>query len=227
MRRVLVVTAVDPERDAVLAGLGPLGRALDVRDLDKPDGGTGGVDVLTGGVGAAASATTTALALARAGFSGHRYDLVISAGIAGGFPGRAGLGDTVLGSSSVAADLGAQTPDGFRSVTALGFGSDTFAARTDVFGDPGDWIVGAILTVATVTGTAVRGDELLLRHPDAVAEAMEGFGVASAAAATGTGFAEIRTVSNPVGPRDRAGWRIPDALAALSKAATRVGTLVG
>jgi futalosine hydrolase len=52
-----------------------------------------------------------------------------------------------------------------------------------------------------------------------VAEAMEGFGVATATARVGLPFAEIRAISNPVGPRDRAGWRIPEALAALERAA--------
>ncbi|MEU8351332.1 futalosine hydrolase, partial [Streptomyces sp. NPDC048845] len=56
------------------------------------------------------------------------------------------------------------------------------------------------------------------RHPGAAAEAMEGFGVAEAAAAHGVPVLEIRAVSNPVGPRDRAAWRIPDALAALTAA---------
>jgi futalosine hydrolase len=47
---------------------------------------------------------------------------------------------------------------------------------------------------------------------------MEGFGVAEAAAAHGVPVLEIRAVSNPVGPRDRAAWRIPDALRALRAA---------
>jgi futalosine hydrolase len=40
-------------------------------------------------------------------------------------------------------------------------------------------------------------------------------------------FVEVRTVSNLVGVRDRAAWRIPGALTALSEAARAVGTLVG
>jgi futalosine hydrolase len=47
---------------------------------------------------------------------------------------------------------------------------------------------------------------------------MEGYGVACAAALSGAGFAELRTVSNPVGPRDRAAWRIREALDALTAA---------
>jgi futalosine hydrolase len=69
-----------------------------------------------------------------------------------------------------------------------------------------------------VTGSAARAAELHARHPGALAEAMEGFGVAEAAVAHGTPVAEVRSVSNPVGPRDRAAWRIGDALAALTEA---------
>ena len=58
--------------------------------------------------------------------------------------------------------------------------------------------------MSTVTGTAEGLARILARYPEAVAEGMEGFGVATAAAQAGVPFAELRTVSNPVGPRDRA-----------------------
>jgi futalosine hydrolase len=78
-----------------------------------------------------------------------------------------------------------------------------------------------------VTGTAARATDLAERHPDAVAEAMEGFGVATAAALHGIAFMEVRTVSNLVGPRDRSAWRIGPAMAALTTAARALATLVG
>jgi futalosine hydrolase len=52
-----------------------------------------------------------------------------------------------------------------------------------------------------------------------VAEAMEGYGVACAAQAAGLPFAELRTISNPIGPRDRAAWRLREAFSALTEAA--------
>jgi futalosine hydrolase len=52
---------------------------------------------------------------------------------------------------------------------------------------------------------------------------MEGFGVASAAALAGLPFAEVRTISNLVGPRDRSAWRISAALAALTLAGRALG----
>ena len=76
--------------------------------------------------------------------------------------------------------------------------------------------MGPVLTVTTVTGTADGTARLLSRYPDAVAEAMEGFGVATAAAQAGVAFAEIRTISNLIGPREQNLWRIADALQTLT-----------
>ncbi len=70
--------------------------------------------------------------------------------------------------------------------------------------------------MSTVTGRASTAQALLERFPDAVAEAMEGAGVAAAASGAGVQFGEVRAISNIVGPRDRDAWRIPQALAALS-----------
>jgi futalosine hydrolase len=42
--------------------------------------------------------------------------------------------------------------------------------------------------------------------------------VAEAAARLGVPALELRTVSNAVGPRDRAAWRIGEALGALERA---------
>ncbi|MET9436134.1 futalosine hydrolase [Streptomyces sp. NPDC006551] len=151
------------------------------------------------------------------------YDLVVSAGIGGGFQPLAALGSVVVSDAIVGADLGAQTPDGYLAVEELGFGRSVHqvpewltarisAALTD---GAQRHTVGPVLTVSTVTGTAERAAELARRHPGAAAEAMEGFGVAEAAAAHGVPVVEIRAVSNAVGPRDRAAWRIGQAMDSL------------
>ncbi|MFE7529007.1 futalosine hydrolase [Kitasatospora sp. NPDC057542] len=217
--RLLVVVAVAAEAEAVLRGL-PGGAAA----LPLP-GGTlhraeqVPVDVLAAGVGPAASAAAASAALAA-----HPYALAVSAGIAGGFAPHAPVGATVLADAIVAADLGAETPGGFADVTELGFGTvrhtpppAAVALAAQALGGPG-LTVGPVLTVSTVTGSARRAAELAARHPGAAAEAMEGFGVAEAAARYGVPALELRTVSNPVGPRDRAAWRIAEALAALERA---------
>ncbi|MFB6839402.1 futalosine hydrolase [Streptomyces sp. NPDC056361] len=242
VHRILIVTAVAAEADSVSAGLGLSG--LDGPEhLPLPGGfalrrhtdGAVRADVLTGGVGpaAVAAATGTALACAAPGFAGGGYDLVVSAGIAGGFPPVAPIGTVVVSDSVVAADLGAQTPDGYLTVEELGFGRSAHPVAKALTGRLSAALgagglahtVGPVLTVSTVTGTAGRAAELAGRHPGAAAEAMEGFGVAEAAAAYGVPVVEIRAVSNAVGPRDRAAWRIGEALGALRGAFALLSTV--
>lgn len=187
--RLLVVTAVDAERDAI----------------DLPD-------VVAGGIGPAESAAATSAALARGGF-----DLVISAGIAGGFaPLR--IGDIAVASTIAFADLGVETPAGFEPLSAAKANYEVAPKLAVELADRTGGHLGTIVTVATVTGTAAAAESLLARYPDLVAESMEGAGVAAAAARHGVAFAEIRAISNAVGPRERASWRVEQALAALGAA---------
>ncbi|MGD6744119.1 futalosine hydrolase [Streptomyces sp. BH106] len=201
--RVLIATAVPAERDAVAGAL-----------HDHPT-----LDVVAVGVGPAAAAAGTATALTKAELAGSPYSLVVSAGIGGGF--TAAPGAVLVADAITVADLGAETAEGFVPVTELGFGTVTHTPPESLVRDlasAASATVGTVLTVSTVTGTADRAALLAQRHPGAVAEAMEGFGVAEAAAAHGVPVAEIRAVSNAVGPRDRDAWRIGDALAALASA---------
>jgi futalosine hydrolase len=209
------------------------------------------VVVEAAGVGEAATAAVTARRLAEAEARGEPFEAVICAGIAGGFADKVPVGGLAVATESVAADLGAASPDGFIPLDELGFGT----ARRTV--DPGLFeqlraalpgaAVGAILTVATVTGTVEMVQAAQKRHPGAVAEGMEGFGVATAVAlhndaarrpheggaarggrqepATGprrVAFAEVRAISNVVGPRDRSAWQIAPALGALRNAFARL-----
>lgn len=202
MSRLLIVTAVQAERDAITAA----------------------VPVLVGGVGPAAAAAATSAALAVAAHEGTPYDVVISAGIGGGFTPLV-AGDLAVASAIVFADLGAETAAGFRPISALGFGIDRYEVDPTLavqLAEVTGGHLGAILTVATVTGTAATADALSEHHPDAVAEAMEGAGVAAAAVQHGVAFAEIRAISNLVGPRDRDAWQIPAALAALGSAVAAI-----
>ncbi|GHH69087.1 Futalosine hydrolase [Streptomyces sulfonofaciens] len=242
--RILVATAVVPERDAVakafagparpcvLPGAALLSLADDAADdppagmrTDAPPAGRTAPaarwDLLAAGVGPASAAAGTGAALTAAALAGDPYGLVVSAGIGGGFAPAAPPGCLVVADAITAADLGAETPDGFLPVTALGFGTTTHAVPASLVAAAAaalPAVVGTVLTVSTATGTASRAAELRGRHPGAVAEAMEGFGVAEAAAAHGVPALEVRAVSNPVGPRDRAAWRIKEALAALTEA---------
>ncbi|NOU77215.1 futalosine hydrolase [Paenibacillus sp. LMG 31458] len=205
--RVLVMTAVAPERDAVQRGLGHDSR----------------FEFALAGVGIAAAAVNGAIELAKA-----EYDLVIIAGIAGGFVGQAEIGSLVVASEIIAADLGVELLDGFSSLDELGFGSTRVGVAADVAERVTAALLAAglpaqmapVLTVATATGTAATAAALAARVPGAAAEAMEGFGIATAAQQRGVQVLEIRAISNAVGPRDRDAWRIGDAFKALEAASS-------
>jgi futalosine hydrolase len=200
---ILVVTAVEAEADALRRGV-PAGAK---------------VQVVAAGVGVGAAAAETAWLLAS---HPGRYGTVVSAGIGGGFVGRIDVGAIAVAARSVAADLGADGPDGFLPLDELGFGATSRPATALAI--PGA-IAGAIVPVSTATGPAARAADLAARHPDAVAEGMEGFGVATACARAGVAFAEVRTVSNAVGPRDRGSWRMREALDALAPVGEFLATL--
>ena len=211
-RKILLVTAVDVEKEAVLRGLHKGAGAAAAERFT----------VIAGGVGPAMAAASTAAALACGD-----YALVISAGIGGGFAhAGAAVGSLVVASAMIAADLGAETAEGFLSVDELGFGSARVAADaalapslTAALRAGGLAVVhGPIVTVSTATGTAETAAVLAARYPGAAAEAMEGYGAAVAARMHGIPAIELRAVSNAVGPRDRSAWRIPEALAALEEA---------
>lgn len=207
--RVLVLTAVDAEREAVAAGLAAAGAP------------GGGAEVVAVGVGPAAAAARAMHTMLTACGAGRRPGLVVSAGIGGGFAPAAPVGSLAVARTIVAADLGVRTGEGFTPVAELGFGRGEHyppAGLSRAVADALGAAYGPVLTVGTVTGTAERAAELAARHPGAVAEGMEGFGVAEAAAQLGIPVLEIRAVSNAVGPRDRAAWRIGEALAALTAA---------
>lgn len=205
--RVLIMAAVSVEKEAIMRGLH----------------GDSRFDVMVAGVGPAAAAASTAKALSAA-----KYGLVVSAGIGGGFPGKAEVGSLVVANEIVAADLGVETPDGFRSLDELGFGATRVGVDANLVTRLMEALStaglqvnsGPVLTVSTATGTAETAFKLAERVPGASAEGMEGYGVAIAAHDHGVPTIEIRAISNPVGPRDRDSWRIGQALGALEAAST-------
>ncbi|SDY76034.1 futalosine hydrolase [Thermoactinomyces sp. DSM 45892] len=206
--RVLVVTAVELERKAVLRGLGQE---------------NGRVKVIAAGVGPVTSAVQTTLELVK---NQKPYDLVIIAGVAGGFVGRADVGHIVVASQIRSGDLGAESLKGFISIDELGFGSGAVEVDEKMTkriyqtliqaGAPVS--IGPILTMNTTTGTKETAKRLIANYPEARAEAMEGFGIATAAQKMNIPVCEIRTISNLVGPRDRDAWKLEDALLRLEEA---------
>jgi futalosine hydrolase len=219
---ILIVSAVDAERDAATRHLEPtgpisVGHYAGVTFITP----AGPVHAFSCGVGPVAAAITTATLLAVE----PSYDVVINAGIAGGIKGRIAIGDVVLATIATFADLGVRTDDGFLTVRDMGLHHDSSLALgdqrlVDRVSAARQLAVGEVLTLACMTGTEPDAEELARRHPRALAEAMEGFAVISAT----RGYdhvrfvAEVRAISNIVGRRDRSTWNIPLAFDALAEA---------
>ena len=224
---VLVICAVAAERNAIVRNLGAP-RPIEVAGLTgfSVDTAAGELHVFDSGPGPVAAAISTAMLLAH----GAAHDLIVSAGIAGGFRGRADIGDVVLADQVIAADQGALTDEGFSTLRDLGLPGDGGYAvgnldhRARLASGSYRLLAGDILTLSCMTGTDARAAELAARYPRAVAEAMEGYGVIEAIrrddARTGRDipFAEIRAISNIIGRRDRSTWNIPLAFSALANA---------
>ena len=215
MSSILVVTAVVEELAAIAGAFYCQAGPSSPYPTETAATSAGDVVIMAGGIGMAAAAAATAYALGR-----ESFDAVISMGIGGGFDGRASTGDVVVATTSVACQLGADSPDGFQTFGELGLLDTGIAtgARTDLVAERLGARTGRILTVSTVTGTDERALEYAARW-DPAAEAMEGWGVWSTVQPLGTVVPyEIRTISNRVGRRDRASWDIAGALDALSAA---------
>jgi len=79
-----------------------------------------------------------------------------------------------------------------------------------------------LLTTCAASDSPAHAAERRERFPDAAAEDMEGFAVATACRLAGIPVGIVRGISNQVGDRDPKSWRIPAALAAARQLADRL-----
>jgi futalosine hydrolase len=167
---------------------------LDVLLVAATDRELDGRDGLVCGIGPVEAAAATARALAL-----RSYRAVLHLGVAGG---RAlPPGTIVIGSEAVYCDIAAAIP----VVTRVGADERLVEAARRALPEAQVVPIGTSAAVGSVA------------H-DVTVEAMEGFGVLRACAIAGVPAVEIRAVSNEIGERDRARWRIAEALDALAVA---------
>ena len=167
------------------------------------------------GFGPVAAAARTASLLAELG-----PRRVVLLGIAGAYDvERHPIGSALVFSQVAIDGVGAGSGDSFRGPPALGFPqwprSHDGAAIEDVLPliAPPDASAGLLLTTCAASDSPEHAQERLARFPEAVAEDMEGFAVALACALADVPATIVRGISNRVGDRDPAGWRVPTALA--------------
>jgi futalosine hydrolase len=198
-RRILIITAVQAEADAI--------------------GRPSGTFVVAGGIGRtnAAAATTASI------LSDGPFTWVINAGVAGSLPNSSlSLGDIVIANSCVYAEEGLMTPTGFQAIDQMGFSLGNFSGnRVPV----DSWMlerlsplgaVGAIATVATCSGSDAQA-QLVAGRTDALCESMEGAAVVHAANRLSAPAIEIRVISNNTGNRETQDWNLELALKQLGE----------
>ncbi len=205
--RILVVAATSPEVASLLAR----------RPKDA--------DILVTGVGMVATAARCSRALATS-----RYDLALNLGVCGSFDPALPPGTVVHVTSDRVAELGAEDDDRFLTIhdlQLLGENEFPFEGGALVNRHPPAHPIVAMLpsvtaiTVNTVHGNAASIARVVERFRPQV-ESMEGAAFMYSCLVQGVPFAQIRAVSNAVETRNRAAWKMADAIQRLDDVALQL-----
>lgn len=191
---------------------------LELARLEDQGGFPAGVGLVAiAGFGPIAAAARTSALLAR--LSPARVFLV---GIAGSYDADAlPIGGAAFFASVAIDGIGAGEGDALKGPPALGFPQWPGGAERPPIRDEVELVVPSglpsarlLLTTCAASATSEQSASRKRRFPHASAEDMEGFGVALACALEGVPLSIVRGVSNVVGDREPARWRIPAALGA-------------
>jgi futalosine hydrolase len=208
MRKTLILVPTDLERQG-------LGNHL--RNLGQ---------VALCGFGPIAAAARTAGLIAEL-----HPDRVLLLGLAGRLSGSLTIGHAYRFSAVACYGIGSGSGEAFLSASGMGWSqwAEDPASAEEAVGDliplaepSRDGRAGVLLTACAASADA---QDVALRRslfPSAVAEDMEGFGVAFACRLAGVPLDIVRGISNDAGDRDKARWQIADALAAAAKLAKTV-----
>lgn len=174
-------------------------------------------------LGVAKVNTAAGLALALHTLAPER---VIQFGIGGAFAGSGlALQEVAVATQETHLDTGVGLEGGWHDMAALGFPLvgefyNTFPtdpALTKTLTAVTGALPCAFGTSETVTGSAAQAEVLSERFGVAV-ESMEGAAAAQVCTALGVPFAELRSVSNRVGERDKSRWALRGAVQAVNSA---------
>jgi futalosine hydrolase len=183
------------------------------------------VTTLVTGVGMVATATHVSRALAR-----EAYDLALNVGLCGAFDRPLTLGTVVHVVRDHLSELGVE--DGATFVPAAAIGLIAPDEAPYVGGHlvnhtpPLCAALDALPRVTGITVNTVHGDErsiaAVVSRCEPQVESMEGAAFLYACLVAGLPCAQVRAVSNYVERRNRAAWKIPEALEALGRATTEI-----
>jgi futalosine hydrolase len=223
--RLLLVAATELELAPLVARLTPASHVPASEKLRAFTHGAHHVDVLTTGVGMIATATWCARVLAR-----QPYGLAVNLGVCGSFTPACPLGMVVNVVADSLPELGAEDGEEFLTVQQLGLlGPDDppFSGGLLVNPEaPANPVIAGLRAVTGVTVNTVHGNAQSIARvvarvtPDV--ETMEGAAFMYACLVSGVPFAQVRAVSNMVEKRNRAAWKLPEAVEALNDTALRL-----
>jgi futalosine hydrolase len=162
--------------------------------------------------------------------SGTSYDLALNLGVCGSFDRSLAAGAVVHVASDRIAELGAEDGDRFITVQELQLlGENDFPFVDSVLNNrepPPIPPLRALRSVSGITVNTVHG-----RHESITAvverfnpqvESMEGAAFMYACLIHGLPFAQVRAVSNVVERRNRAAWRLGEAVDGLCRAGVEI-----
>jgi len=223
--RLLLVAATELELAPLVARLTPASHPQPSGALRAFSHRSHQVDVLTTGVGMVATATWCARVLAR-----QPYDFAVNLGVCGSFDPALPPGTVVNVVADCIAELGAEDGEQFLTVQQLGLlGPNEPPFRGGMLVNPGaksNHVIASLPAATGITVNTVHGNEhsiarVVERFQPAV-ETMEGAAFMFASLVSGVRFAQVRAVSNMVEKRNRAAWKLEEAVAALADAGLRL-----
>jgi len=221
--RVLVVAATEAEVSPFVAALG---RASVVGPrVTRHQAAGHDIDVLISGVGMVATATWCSRVL-----SAERFDVALNLGVCGSFRPEIFPGAVVHVVSDRLPELGAEDGDAFLTIQEMKLlGDDEFPFTGGRLVNASPPVLGPLSSMRAVNGITVNtvhgNDDSIARvtkrfSPDV--ESMEGAAFMYACMIQGVPFAQVRAVSNMVERRNRAAWKLNEAIANLGTVARQI-----
>jgi futalosine hydrolase len=183
------------------------------------------IDILITGVGMVATAAHCSRALAAGGFG-----LALNFGLCGSFDPALTPGTVVHVTSDRLPELGAEDGDRFLSIHDLQLlGENEFPFEGGALVNsrpPANPVITSLPAVSAITVNTAHGSEASIRRvvgrlrPQV--ESMEGAAFVYSCLIHDVAFAQVRAVSNVVEKRNRAAWKIEDAIRNLNETARQI-----
>jgi futalosine hydrolase len=212
--KLLLVSATEAEISPLLAHMQKLWQSPSTSVFVN---GSTEIHICITGVGIMAAAYHLAKTL-----SINQYDLALQAGVAGSFSPDIALGELVFVNSDQYGDLGAEDHYNFLDIFDLGLLGENEAPFSDkkittAYTHP-------LITFKKVNGLTVNrvaGSEFTIiarkEKFNCDIESMEGLSFHYACAKENIPYAQIRSISNYVTPRDKESWKMKEAIINLNE----------